>query len=198
MPPLASPKHEKFASLIASGKTASESYTSAGYRGRGAEVSGHRLLKNAKVRARIDELTEEISKGIVQSSIADKNYRIARAQELEEKIFTVFQERAAYYANRAATDSRLAKLQEPPGFGTGVVVETFRRVGASTVAEYTIDTAAIREAKELLKYVSQEVGDWTEKKEFTGKDGGPLTVELVDGWLAEADGGSGDELDTSA
>lgn len=59
MPRLKNLKHEKFAQLIASGKTLSDSYLEAGFlaKGRGAQVNnGSRLRNRPDVSARIEEL----------------------------------------------------------------------------------------------------------------------------------------------
>ena len=56
--PLKNARHEKFAQLIASGKTATQAYKQAGYlaKGHGAETAASRLLRNVEVLSRIDVL----------------------------------------------------------------------------------------------------------------------------------------------
>jgi phage terminase small subunit len=53
---LKNPRHEKFARGVANGLTISEAYRQAGFSANGAGPSGDRLLKNASVSARVDEL----------------------------------------------------------------------------------------------------------------------------------------------
>ena len=56
--PLKNARHEKFAQLIAFGKTATQAYKQAGYlaKGHGAETAASRLLRNVEVLSRIDVL----------------------------------------------------------------------------------------------------------------------------------------------
>src|SRR3954451_7500159 len=59
--PLPSPRHELFAQAVASGMSASKSYALAYYRprNRATRASAARLLTNANVQRRIDELRVE-------------------------------------------------------------------------------------------------------------------------------------------
>lgn len=58
MPILANSRHERFAQEVAKGASATAAYAKAGYEATGAAIgiNAGRLLKNAKVRARIDEI----------------------------------------------------------------------------------------------------------------------------------------------
>lgn len=64
MPALDNPRHERFAIEYLVDLKAGPAYTRAGYKavGNAAEVNGHKLLRNAKVAARIEELTAERNK----------------------------------------------------------------------------------------------------------------------------------------
>jgi phage terminase small subunit len=57
-------RHELFCQRIAAGLPASRAYMSAGYtaRGNAAEANASRLLRDAKVKARIDELLSQSAK----------------------------------------------------------------------------------------------------------------------------------------
>lgn len=72
-------RHERFAQGIAKGLTAKDAYIQAGYKARdnAAEVNAARLLRNAQVRARIEQLAVEI-----------KNQAVADAEEIQ-RFFTV-------------------------------------------------------------------------------------------------------------
>lgn len=78
-------RHEHFAQGIAQGKTVTDAYIHAGYaaRGRSAEVNGSRLLRNAEVQRRIDELAE-----------ATRQAAIADAAELQRILTTIAREQA--------------------------------------------------------------------------------------------------------
>ena len=56
MPALASPRHEKFAQAVASGKSASEAYRQSGANGKNADVHAARLMVNDGIRKRVAEL----------------------------------------------------------------------------------------------------------------------------------------------
>jgi hypothetical protein len=59
--PLKNARHERFARWLAEGKSQSEAYKSAGYsaEGNSAEVNAARLLRNAQVAERVEELKQK-------------------------------------------------------------------------------------------------------------------------------------------
>jgi phage terminase small subunit len=61
VPTLNNSRHERFAQEVAKGQSATAAYRAAGYEATGASVgiNAGRLLKNAKVRARVDEILAE-------------------------------------------------------------------------------------------------------------------------------------------
>ena len=61
MPTLNNSRHERFAQEVAKGQSATTAYRAAGYEATGASVgiNAGRLLKNAKVRERVDEILAE-------------------------------------------------------------------------------------------------------------------------------------------
>jgi len=67
MPKLKNNRHEKFAQAIFKGNSASEAARLAGYSDKGAGVEGHRLLKNAKIQARVQELFEKAENKAIMS-----------------------------------------------------------------------------------------------------------------------------------
>ncbi len=81
-------------------------------------------------------------------------------------------------AERAADASH----QHAPGGSTGLLTRTLKIIGsgdaAQLVEEFELDAALLKELREHEKQAAQEVGQWTEKQEVTGKDGGPLLLDL--------------------
>lgn len=80
MPVLTNSKHELFAQEIAKGVSGREAYRTAGYTAKsdaGADVSASRLLKDAKVAARIAELQE----GAAEKAMISKQWVIERLIE---------------------------------------------------------------------------------------------------------------------
>lgn len=81
MPALTNPKHERFAQELAKGKTATESYETAGYAPN--QPNAARLISNDMVRARISEIMERAAKRaeISIASVTESLLRIAEKAE---------------------------------------------------------------------------------------------------------------------
>jgi phage terminase small subunit len=62
MPVLTNPRHEQFAQALAKGKSATEAYALAGYKAH--QPSASRLLSNAMVAARVEELQGRVAKKV--------------------------------------------------------------------------------------------------------------------------------------
>lgn len=116
---------------------------------------------------------------IVARGIADKQNRVDALNDRWERMKQVIAERA---------ESR--EYADAAGGETGLLVKTYKQVGsgenAQLVEEYAVDTGLLREMREHEKQAAQELGQWTEKQEIAGKDGGPIRVarELTDDELA--------------
>ena len=63
-----------------------------------------------------------------------------------------------------------------PGGNTGLIVRDFK--GTANIEIFKIDVGLLKELRELEKQAAIEVGDWTEKKELTGADGGAIPVSI--------------------
>jgi phage terminase small subunit len=83
--PLKNARHERFAQELAKGKSQSEAYKSAGYSadGNSAEVNAARLLRNAKVSARVEELKGKAAERTVVTieNLTDRLLKIAEKGE---------------------------------------------------------------------------------------------------------------------
>lgn len=145
-------------------RNATEAARIAGYKH--PNQQGPRLLVNVGVSQAIADWREEVK----QEAITEQRYRIARLADLERKFTTLIAERAEDMGGETA------------GGGTGLLVRQRKMLGGGEhgyeITEYTADTAVTKEIRELLKHASQEIGDWTERSELTGKDGGPLVVQF--------------------
>jgi hypothetical protein len=73
---LGKPRHERFAQLMARGRTGEESYIEVFGQAKGARVSAARLLTNATISLRIAELKAQISAELLQTSILDATKRL--------------------------------------------------------------------------------------------------------------------------
>jgi phage terminase small subunit len=81
MAELTNPKHEQFVQNILRGLSPTEAYISAGYKGKGAANSSARLLKNAQVCTRLDELRKAITATVLQLAITERAERLIALQE---------------------------------------------------------------------------------------------------------------------
>jgi hypothetical protein len=77
-------RHERFATFIAGGMTATEAYQQAGFSGRGAPQSASRLAKTPAVANRIVELKRALSDSTLRKSLIDREWVIARLKHLAE------------------------------------------------------------------------------------------------------------------
>lgn len=85
--PLKNARHEKFAQGIAKGERASSAYKNAGYSatGNAAEAAASRLLKHAKVAARVRELAERRSEKVLEKTAVDAAWVLKKAVDLHDK-----------------------------------------------------------------------------------------------------------------
>lgn len=81
MPALANPKHELFAQELAQGKTATEAYTLAGYKG--DRTAASRLSTNVNIQSRVAEIQSKaaVRAEITVAGLTEDLLRIARKGE---------------------------------------------------------------------------------------------------------------------
>lgn len=79
--PLHNPRHEKFASLIATGVPIGQAYVNAGYSSIGAGPSGHALLRKPLVAARVNELKELCHISKYQAHELNREWVLTRLME---------------------------------------------------------------------------------------------------------------------
>jgi hypothetical protein len=100
--------------------------------------------------------------------------------------------------SRAAEMTLPDGTEEAAGGSTGLLVRTEKVIGtgdkATKITEYAVDTALLKELRAHEQQAAQELGQWLEKKELSGPDGGPVQVDLsvltdeeLDLWKALAD-----------
>ncbi|MGE4535422.1 hypothetical protein [Halomonas sp.] len=117
---------------------------------------------------RLADIAEAERQAIVTQGIADKVERVKRQNDRWDRI-------------QRLLDARAEANADLPGGDTGLVVrEVTYLPGGATRERHEFDAAVLRELRELEKHTAQELGQWTEKKELTGKDGGPLEVKVDD------------------
>lgn len=106
------------------------------------------------------DIRESFEREMMQEGLARKAVRIQKLESLCEKLDQVMKERSADES-----------MQEVPGGKTGLIVREYKGLDLPV---YKVDTAVIKEVRDLLKQIAIETGEWTEKKDVTS-DGKPLT-----------------------
>lgn len=118
MPPLDNPRHERFAQELAKGKSADESYTSAGYKANRGNASTLKANQNV-----IDRVAEILDRGAVRAEITVESL-IAEAEEVRAKALSTGQLSAALQAIRekgVLSDVRIERGEKgAPGEFAGV------------------------------------------------------------------------------
>ena len=67
-------------------------------------------------------------------------------------------------------------MAEAPGGKTGLLVRDYKAHSFQPV--YKLDAALLKEMRELEKEIAIELGQWTEKRELSGPDGGAIPIAL--------------------
>lgn len=114
-------------------------------------------------KAEIEAFVEADREAIRKEGIANKQNRM---DEYNRR----WREMKALMRARAEWDV----LADVPGGNTGLLCRDFKGV----MPIYKVDAALLREMRELEKQAAIEIGDWTEKKELTGADGGAIPISI--------------------
>lgn len=80
--------------------------------------------------------------------------------------------------------ARAEDLQAVPGGSTGLLVRQLKSIGVGennqVVEEYIVDTGLLAELRNHERQAAQELGQWTEKRELLGAEGGEIQVKVID------------------
>jgi len=118
-------------------------------------------------KARVAEHVEAARKALKAKGIAEKLNRLTAYNDRWQRMQQVIKQRAKVYADVKAGGETGLLVKQIKGIGKG---EDFQ-----VVEEYAVDTGLLKEMREHEKQAAQELGQWTERREITGKDGAPLT-----------------------
>jgi len=138
--------------------------------------------------------SENLTKPNIAAAIED--YRASvRAEGLASLQNRVDEYNERWFALRRIREERAADpwLADVPGGTTGLVLKQLKQVKhlyeadpddedsksfSTTVElwEHAVDTGYLREIRELEKHAAQDLGQWKETTELTGKDGEPLLI----------------------
>jgi phage terminase small subunit len=147
-------KHEQFAQSVATGTSATGAYTAAGYSEGGAAASASRLLTNADVSARIEELRTSIVEVVVQVDIRKRSARVQVLQNNLNCMWELVEARASEYSDHA-------------GGSTGMLVREYRGKNAEQEI-WKFDAALVSQMNATMKQAAIEEGQWSEKREMSG------------------------------
>ena len=71
-------------------------------------------------------------------------------------------------------------LAGAPGGSTGLLVRKIKSVRDGNdnrlVEEFEVDTGLLAELRAIEQHAAKELGQWTDKQEVSGKDGGPIEI----------------------
>jgi hypothetical protein len=134
-----------------------------------------RTLRNWKRQSAFEEqvqaLREEFAAIARREAIMTVEGRVAEYALRHERMHSVIEKRAA-----AGGDA--------PGADTGLLVKSFKAIGSGESAyaavEWSVDTGLLREMRELEKQAAQDLGQWAEKKEHSGPNGGPIPIQAIE------------------
>lgn len=121
--------------------------------------------------AKVAEHVEKFAAVTLKRGIARRERRVEALNDRWQRMQRVIDER-----------SEDPGVSHVAGGTTGLIVHDVKGVGKGEdfqlIDIYGVDTALLKELREHEKQAAQELGQWTEKQEHTGKDGAPLTFTI--------------------
>lgn len=133
----------------------------------------NRWKLDPQFQARVEEIVEKKRESLLKKSIADSDRRQDALIQLFDKAQKVIEARANEHKNVPGGDTgllvrdvRLVKVYEssesaPPENPEDEDLYFAKRT--VTVEVYAVDTALLKEMRELMKHIAIERGEWTEK-----------------------------------
>jgi len=170
--PLPNAKHEAFARAIVEGKSGRAAYHAAGYTAKGAaaDANASRLLRNAKVSARIAELKGEAAQATI----------VTAARILEELAKLAFANMADYMRVGPGGDPVLdfSKLTRDQAAAlTEVTVEDFLDGRGEDARQVRKVKFKLADKRGPLVDLGKHLGLFKDRVEHSGPDGGPIEVK---------------------
>lgn len=136
-----------------------------------AEVTDRQLRtwkQHPEFRERVEAHVAEFEAATLRYEISKRRRRVAALDDRWHRMARVIEARAE------------AMADEAPGTDTGLLVRQIKVVGAGksqqTIEEYVVDAALLRELRATEEQAAKELGQWADKHEHTGADGGPMLV----------------------
>lgn len=137
-----------------------------------SKVSLEMWKRRPDFAARVQEHVAAFAEAIRGRGIAERQNRVDALNDRWQRMQRVIEDRAMEHDGEA------------PGAGTGLLVRQEKLLGtgrhAQRIVEWAVDTGLLNELRQHEKQAAQELGQWSEKREVTGKDGGPVQFEVTD------------------
>jgi phage terminase small subunit len=177
MPILKNAKHERFCQGIAEGMTGGDAYIRAGYasNANAASVSATRLLKDAKISARIAELLkrrEDIEVKATEKAV--NKLAISKEKVLAELAKIAFADAGDYFdwGPDGVTVKNKSELTAEQRVVVSEVSQTVTEKGGTIRVK-------LHDKRAALVDLGKHLGIFREIHELTGKDGGPIETSDV-------------------
>ncbi len=149
-----------------------------------------RWKQHPEFKAKVTELFDEMIERARRRGIARLDRRMDAAADRHLRMTRLIAERAKDMKGEIA------------GGSTGLLVRTPKRVQVTITTvviddengketeevethteerfEYAFDAALMRELREIEKQVAQDTGQWSEKRELSGPNGGPIPITSIE------------------
>lgn len=126
-------------------------------------------LKHARKRAgkRFNELRERFEQEAFNEGLARRAVRLREKMARHSLLKQVISERG-----------QAEDMQGVAGGKTGLLVKDYK--GQSERAVYKTDVALLKELRDLEREIAIELGQWAERREVSGPDGGAIPVSISD------------------
>lgn len=188
MTSLSKPKHELFAQLVVRGETARKAYLAAFGAKKGADQSAARLLKSAKVSARIAELRSKVADELLSETILARKGRLKALEDRWKALNQVIAERGKCLGQlnihgypiadeQASPTGRPDHIAPAPGASSGLVCLDWRGKSADR-AVWKVDTGTLAELRAIEQQTARELGEW-DPEPGAGDRGGPAVIVNV-------------------
>jgi hypothetical protein len=121
---------------------------------------------------RVTEIRKAKREALLAKTIANIEFRVDALIDRQGRMRTVISERGEFY--KRANEEGNPRYSKVPGAETGLLCheEKLSKYGSTDL--YKVDVALLREMRETEKQLAIELGEWSEKREVTGKDGKDL------------------------
>ena len=177
-------KQEQAAALLADGEPSDELIAK---RLKINRTTLHRWKKLPAFQARIDEILAEVKRKLRERGVTEKLNRIESLDNRHRLLKRIIEARSVEHKDVPGGDTGLLicqvkfiKVYESDE-GEAVADESVHPTRTSVqVKEYSVDFGLLREMREIEKQAAIELGEWTQKHEHSGTDGGPMPITIIE------------------